>query len=193
MSYTAEQDPLCYPGTTVLINKQGIRSQDELDQYELAMFLTRSEEEWPEGILDYAHYRALHHHFFQDVYEWAGEIRTIRIGKGGNWFCYPEYIDTQMEGIFARLHESDLYRRAAPREFANGVAHIVAEINAVHPFREGNGRMQLTLLSILAENARHPFNVDEINRERVLTAMIESFEGDESSLFTLIGDIISTP
>lgn len=188
--YTAEQDPLCYPGTTVLINKADIRNQDELDEFELAMFLTRAEEEWPEGTLDYAHYRDLHHHFFQDLYEWAGQARAIRIGKGGNWFCYPEYIDAQMEQVFAFLHAQERFENATPEDFARGVAHVLAEINAIHPFREGNGRMQLTLLAILADNAGHPFDMDVIVRERVLEAMIASFSGDESSLANLIEDVI---
>ncbi|WP_315860306.1 hypothetical protein [Rhizobium leguminosarum] len=85
MVYTAESDPLCYPGTTVLRNKLDLTDQSELDEFETTMFVLRSEELWPEGYLDVTHYLALHHHLFQDVYDWAGEICTIRIGKGGNW------------------------------------------------------------------------------------------------------------
>ncbi|MHC1551257.1 hypothetical protein [Phyllobacterium sp. K27] len=84
MVYTAESDPLCYPGTTVLCNKLGLQNQDDLDEAELALFLIRADEDFPYGRLDYPHYMALHHHLFQDVYEWAGQPRTIRIGKGGN-------------------------------------------------------------------------------------------------------------
>jgi fido (protein-threonine AMPylation protein) len=58
--YDAGDDPLCYPGTTVLRNKANLTDQDELDQFEQLMFLTRSEEPLPEGALDYAHYRAIH-------------------------------------------------------------------------------------------------------------------------------------
>jgi cell filamentation protein len=60
--YAAEIDPLCYPDTTVLRNKMDIRSQDELDEFELAMFLTRADESWPAGVLDYPHYLALSGH-----------------------------------------------------------------------------------------------------------------------------------
>ncbi|WP_192250790.1 hypothetical protein [Mesorhizobium caraganae] len=65
MVYAAEADPLCYPGTTVLRNKLDIRDQDELDEAELAFFLMRADETIPSGALDYAHYRAIHHHLFQ--------------------------------------------------------------------------------------------------------------------------------
>lgn len=66
--YDVAEDPLYYPGTSVLRIKVGLTDQDELDQFEQLMFLTRSEEPLPEGALDYEHYRAIHHHFFQDVY-----------------------------------------------------------------------------------------------------------------------------
>jgi hypothetical protein len=93
--YDATDDPLCYPGTQVLKNQADLEDQDELDQFEQLMFLTRSEEPLPDGNLDYEHYKAIHRHFFQDVYDWAGGPREVRTGKGGNWFCYPEYIDAQ--------------------------------------------------------------------------------------------------
>ena len=65
--YDATDDPLCYPGTAVLKNLADLLDQDDLDQFEQLMFLTRSEEPLPDGDLDYEHYKAIHHHFFQDV------------------------------------------------------------------------------------------------------------------------------
>lgn len=73
--YNATEDPLCYPGTYVLINTAGLRDQEALDQFEQLMFLTRSEEPISAGALDYDHYKRIHHHFFQDVYDWAGKPR----------------------------------------------------------------------------------------------------------------------
>ncbi|MGO7564733.1 Fic family protein [Rhizobium johnstonii] len=72
-------------------------------------------------------------------------------------------------------------------------AHLLAEINAVHPFREGNGRTQLTFLAVLADHVGLPFNEDVLNRERVLDAMIESFAGSEAPLAALILDLVSGP
>lgn len=103
MVYAAEFDPLCYPGTTVLINLLDIRDQVELDEVELALFLTRADEPLPAGELDYSHYLSLHRHLFQDAYAWAGQARTIRIGKGGSWFCYPEHIASEMARVFREL------------------------------------------------------------------------------------------
>ncbi|WP_348625866.1 MULTISPECIES: Fic family protein [unclassified Mesorhizobium] len=131
------------------------------------------------------------HHLFQDVYEWAGEVRAIPIGKGGNWFCYPEYINQEMHRIFGELADGDYLCELDLDAFAVRAAHVLAEINAVHPFREGNGRTQLTFLAMLMENAGFPFNADMLGRENVLNAMIESFAGEETPLAELIKDIAS--
>jgi cell filamentation protein len=190
VSYAAEHDPLCYPGTSVLINNAGITRQEELDEFELSMFLTRAEETAPNGRLDYEHYRRLHHHLFQDVYDWAGQPRTIRIGKGGNWFCYPEYIEREMTRAFEVLVHANYYLGSGRQEFARGTAHVLAEINAIHPFREGNGRCQLAFLKLLADNADFPFDADQLDPRRAIAAMIASFGDDEVPLAALINDLI---
>lgn len=191
MSYTAEPDPACYPGSTVLINLLDIRDQALLEEAELALFLTRAEEPFPAGDFGVADYLRLHWHLFQDVYPWAGQIRTIRIAKGSSWFCYPEYIERELERVFAELGDADALRHLSPPEFARKAGHFVAELNAIHPFREGNGRTQLAFLAILAEHAGLSFNADVLEKERVIGAMIESFAGDEAALVRLIEDIIA--
>lgn len=177
--YNATEDPLCYPGTYVLLNRAEIQDQDELDDFEQLMFDSRAEEHLPEGALDFAHYRALHRHFFQDVCDWAGEIRTIRTGKGNSWFCYPEYIQGESDRIFGQLAERDfLADSASKEEFANGAAWFLSEINAIHPFREGNGRIQLVFLTMLARNAGLGINERRLRPEPFLAAMIRSFDGE---------------
>lgn len=181
--YDAVDDPLFYSGTTVLRNKAGLTDQGDLDQFEQLMFLSRAEEPLPEGALDYAHYRAIHHHFFQDVYDWAGEPRRIRTAKGGNWFCYPEYIDREMERLFAELvGENHLIDTGVIATFADRASYYIAELNAIHPFREGNGRCQLTLLSILMDLAGFPMNEARIDPDGFMQAMIASFGGDNGLL-----------
>ncbi|MDA3859341.1 MAG: Fic family protein [Roseovarius sp.] len=185
--YDVTEDPLCYPGTNVLRTEADLTNQDELDQFEQLMFLTRSEDPLPEGALDYPHYRAIHHHFFQDVYPWAGQPRQVRTAKGGNWFCYPEYIDTEMNRIFRELaEENHLADTSSLRDFAARAAHYIAEINAVHPFREGNGRCQLTLLDVLMQIAGLEMIEDNIDEDGFMNAMIESFVGDEGPLIDAI-------
>jgi cell filamentation protein len=88
--YDAIADPYCYDGSTVLKNLPDIRNQAALDEFEAAMTAQRSDEPLPAGRLGVAHYRAIHHHLFQDIYAWTGRFRTVRIAKDGSAFCYPE-------------------------------------------------------------------------------------------------------
>ncbi|MGE0628783.1 MAG: Fic/DOC family protein [Hyphomicrobiaceae bacterium] len=94
--YEAFDDPYCYKGTDVLKNRLGTRDPVILEAFELEMTTLRAEEPLPNGRFGAAHYRAIHRHMFQDVYAWAGQYRTVRTGKGGKWFCYPEHIPQQM-------------------------------------------------------------------------------------------------
>ncbi len=191
MTYTAEPDPACYPGSTVLINLLDIRDQTLLEEAELAFFMTRAEEPLPAGALDAQHYLRLHRHLFQDVYAWAGRIRAIRIGMGANWFCYPEYIAAEMQRVFAELGDVDALQHMPSLDFARRAGHFLADLNAIHPFREGNGRTQLSFLAMLAEHGGFSFDADVLQKERVIGAMIESFSGNEEPLIGLIEDIIA--
>ncbi|MFK0207200.1 Fic/DOC family protein [Agrobacterium sp. NPDC090283] len=179
MRYNAVDDPLCYPGTHVLRNKADIEDQAELDEFEQLMFDSRAEEELPGGNLDFAHYCSLHRHFFQDVYEWAGEPRAIRTGKGENWFCYPEYIVPEATKLFAKLADRNSLAEANDAaEFAKEAAWFLAELNAIHTFREGNGRIQLVFLTLLTRHAGFNLNEDLLRPEHFLNAMIGSFSGN---------------
>jgi len=176
--YNAVEDPLCYPGTHVLRNRANIPDQNELDEFEQLMFDSRAREALPDGDLDFAHYRALHRHFFQDVYEWAGQTRIIRTGKGENWFCYPEYIEREANRLFAELAARDHLARTESKEaFAKGASWFLAEINAIHPFREGNGRTQLVFLTMLTRYAGYELDESKLEPKRFLDAMIRSFSG----------------
>lgn len=190
MVYTAETDPLCYPGTGVLKNLAGLTDQGALDEFEFAMYLSRAEEPLPDGDLGYDHYRSIHHHLFQDVYEWAGEARTIRIGKGGNWFCYPEYLDREMMKTFNATRIDTVISATDPHTFSEAASGLIADINAGHPFREGNGRTQLAYLALASATAGCGFNAAVLDPARVMSAMISSFAGDLTKLTSLIEDLV---
>ena len=191
MAYGSSKDPYCYPGTSVLLNKAGIADADDLSDYEASYVRTRAEEPWPLGKLDRAHYYALHRHFFQDVYDWAGKPRTIRIGKGGNWFCFPDFIDSELDRLFGDLRKKKHLVGLSLDDFAREAAHFIAEVNAIHPFREGNGRTQLAFLRLLCLNAGWRFDASVLERERVISAMIASFDGKPDALTELVRDVAS--
>ncbi len=182
--YAASDDPYVYPGTDVLKNLMDIRDAQTLEAFELEMTTLRADEALPTGDFDPSHYRSIHRHLFQDVYEWAGEYRTIRTGKGGNWFCYPEYIQPETEKLFAGLSANGLFVGGSVDQFVEAAATFLSELNAIHPFREGNGRAQLAFMHELAGKAGHPLDLEKLRPQHFLQAMIASFAGELAALKT---------
>jgi cell filamentation protein len=189
--YDAVNDPYTYEGSTVLRNLLDLREAEELDAFEAEISTQRASEPLPAGNLDFAHYCAVHHHLFQDVYEWAGRPRTVRISKGGNPFCFPEHIERQANKLFGGLKAANFFQDLAAEDFAEKAAHFLAELNVIHVFREGNGRSQLTFFDMLATHADYPPDMDHLDTNRMLEAMIASFDGDETQLRDLIAELIA--
>lgn len=132
--------------------------------------------------MDAAHYCAVHRHMFQDVYTWAGELRSVRIHKGASTFCFPEHIERQMDQAFAGVTTRGHLKGLDRRGFAIGAAGFMAWLNHIHPFREGNGRTMNAFMAMLALDAGHFLDVRRIEKERYVAAIIASFAGDEAPL-----------
>jgi cell filamentation protein len=180
--YEGFADAYCYSGTHTLKNIPGLRDPAALLRFEAMATAKRAEEPLPSGRLDVRHYRAIHRHLFQDVYRWAGRFRTVRIAKGNSMFCYPENIPTQVQALFADLKARHFLAGLAPQAFAAGAASFISTLNAIHPFRDGNGRAQLTFLALIAQRAGHRLALEQLEPNDFLAAMIKSFEGDERPL-----------
>jgi cell filamentation protein len=95
-----------------------------------------------------------------------------------------------MKIIFDWLDAENNLRDLDAEEFAKKAAHFIAELNAIHPFREGNGRTQNIFLSILADEAGHPLNLEKLESDQFLRAMIESFSGREEPLALIIRQVM---
>jgi cell filamentation protein len=174
----------------VLKNKLGLRDQGELSAFEALSVAVRAEEPLPVGRFSAAHYCAVHRHLFQDVYGWAGRYRTVRMTKDRSPFCFPENIGGEMRKLFARLQRADLLRGREAKAFAAEAATFLSDLNAIHPFREGNGRTQLTFTALLASQAGHPLKLSRLDPARFLQAMIASFFGDEAPLRLQLQDLV---
>jgi len=190
--YDAEEDPYCYPGTTVLRNIPDLRTQEELDAFEAVSTMQRADEPLPAGRLSLRHYQAIHHHLFQDVYPWAGNFRSVRMSKDHSAFCYPEYISREMKSLFADLTAKRFLRNLTLPAFAQEAAQFLATLNAIHPFREGNGRTQTLFLALLSDHAGHPLDLEKLDPEPFLAAMVRSFQGDVAPLREQI-EYLSSP
>lgn len=176
--YATTADPYCYPGTSVLKNKLGLRDQAGLSRAETVLSAQRLAEGLPGGRFSAHHYRRIHHHIFQDVYQWAGRYRTVRMAKGSSMFCYPEHIEREMFELFRQLSGGDLFAGRDRSSFVAVAARFLADLNAIHPFRDGNGRSQLALMAALADHAGFPLRLQALKPRRFLKAMVLSFHGE---------------
>lgn len=123
------EDPYVYPGTRVLRNKLGLTSAAELDFAERRFSTARARQGIPTGNFDLKHLRAIHRHLFQDIYDWAGQIRTVEISKGDSQFQFRQYIETGMADVHRRLEKADFLRKLDPTAFAAGAARIIGDVN----------------------------------------------------------------
>jgi cell filamentation protein len=124
------------------------------------------------------------------VYPWAGRFRTVPISKGGSMFCDPEHIPKAMRSLFVGLKADGFFAGLSEDQFARKAAYFLAELNAIHPFREGNGRTQLAFLTMLAEKAGHPIDLDRLEPAAILNAMIASFIGNGAPLAVLLRTLL---
>ncbi|MBS1166602.1 MAG: Filamentation induced by cAMP protein Fic [Proteobacteria bacterium] len=105
-------------------------------------------------------------------------------------FCYPEHIASEMRKLFADLKLKNFLRGVSSTGFAECSAHFLADFNAIHPFREGNGRTQLVFFTVLALQAGHPLDLEGLDPEVFLAAMVGSFHGKEAALTEAIAGLI---
>lgn len=188
--YDAFDDPYAYKGTHVLKNKLGLRDAAELESFELEISSSRASEALPDGDYDPGHYRQVHRHLFQDVYHWAGKYRTVRTSKGGNPFCFPEHIPNQMDLLFERLRTDCLPSKDSVA-FLTSAAAFLAELNAIHPFREGNGRAQLSFMHLVGLRAGFPLDFSDVQPDTFLSAMVASYHGDVAPLVAELGSLLA--
>lgn len=92
------------------------------------------------GRFDVAHLRAIHKFIFQDVFVWAGAFRTVNISKGGNFFGASAFIEPALQDVLRRLPVENYLKQMDEPKFTIRAGFYLGEINAIHPFREGNGR-----------------------------------------------------
>jgi cell filamentation protein len=194
MSRYSDNDPYLDATTGVLINRLDITDESTLEQAEAALAATRSYElsQTPlKGRFDLAHLQAIHKYLFGDLYDWAGQLRTIDISKGGNRFANHMQIESAAVPIFQQLAKEKHLAGLVTEAFSERAAYYLGELNALHPFREGNGRAQREFISHLAQVNGFYIAWENMAPADVLAASIASFHGDTSALSKLVfGNLI---
>jgi cell filamentation protein len=181
-------------GDGVLTNNLGITSAAELSQAEadlsFAALLRLSVEPLP-GDYDLAHLQGFHRHIFGTIYPWAGRLRTVDIAKAPHdVFCHWAHIESSATIIFDGLARENRLRGLPRDPFVKRLAHYYGEINALHPFREGNGRTQRAFLGQLARDAGHRLAWSAMSPTENNLASAASLHGTPGPLTTMLQTLL---
>lgn len=176
-----------------MINKFDIRDEEKLNEVEGALTSARYAE-WLRApkveTFDFNHYKAIHRFLFSDLYDWAGQIRTVNISKKGTDFCPVGEIEPQAKLIFDRLKEQNYFKGLPHDAFVEEITDFYDTTNYLHPFREGNGRTQRAFLTQLIRSAGHDLNWSEVDGDLLMIATIQAAQGVTDLLRQVLGEAI---
>lgn len=162
-------DPYVYPGTDILRNIPGYRDAQDLNRFEYEQSAARAFEVRTQPLpqrFDLNHLKQIHKHLFQDIYDWAGQIRTINIAKGNSHFARSEFIESEAKRMSAVLDKEDNLRGLDKDAFVTKLAERFADWNALHVFRDGNGRSAREFFGQIARGAGFFLDQTKIDNER---------------------------
>lgn len=175
-------------------NKLGITDYEELKQAEAAICHVRMLElatHPVRGEYNFEHLKRIHYRLFADLYDFAGKERKVNMAKGGSRFCQAAFLDTAQRSIFDQLRSENYLRGLKKHEFVRRLAYFSGELNALHPFREGNGRAIRIFLSELAAAAGYELAYHDAGREALLAADISAFNGNLEPLIAILTSIVN--
>lgn len=152
--YGTGQDPYCYPGTSLLRNRLGLKDEQILEHAELELSeLAADSIEFGQPPYDLQYLSNIHRQLFSDIYDWAGQLRTIDISKGNTLFCTVSRIEPEAERLFKSLANANWFQGLDRASLIIAGAEMFGDLNMIHPFRDGNGRAQRILFEHLIINA----------------------------------------
>lgn len=171
-------DVYCYENSDVLKNKLNVTNADMLCELERHITDVKTglvfQMADKKRVLGKAFFLEIHKILFEDIYEWAGKIRTVDIAKG-TLFCRTFAIQNELDRIFKELADENYLLIYRDDELAYKMAYYLSELNAVHPFREGNGRTQRLFMEIIAYKAGYHLDFSNVTDTEMIEASYESF------------------
>ncbi|MCU6677500.1 putative adenosine monophosphate-protein transferase Fic [Leclercia tamurae] len=190
--YGNDRDPYLYPGLNVMRNRLSIRQAERLAQaaYELTALRAAT---LPLGPLlrGLPHLCAIHQHLYQDIFDWAGDIREIDIYQGDTRFCHFAYIEKEGNALMQDLEEEGYLVGLERDAFIERLSHYYCEINVLHPFRIGNGIAQRIFFEQLAIHAGYQLDWRDIDPDAWAQANQSGAMGDLSALKTIFSKVVS--
>lgn len=169
-----------YEGTDCLINKFNIQNEEQLAKLEASITLAKTAELERNPIsssFDFEHYKQIHKYLFEDLYEWAGKVRTVDISKKGTNFTPAENIEAVANACFDRLKRFNYFKNIDFDDFVENIVDFYCSTNMLHPFREGNGRTQRIFIAQLIRFCGYDINFSEIDTDELMVATIHSANG----------------
>lgn len=186
--YEARNSIYCYPGTNILINKLDIRNNKLLEKAEKTLVLAKLydlRQNPINGKFDKKHLIDIHKYMFEDLYSFAGKFRTENIAKDNFSFAEWEYIESELDRILLKLKDENYLDNFNKEDMAKKLAYYMAELNVLHPFREGNGRTIREFIRELALKNGYILDYSKTNADEMLAAMILSVI-DETKLAEIL-------
>jgi cell filamentation protein len=165
--------PYIYPRSHLLKNKANLHSPETLAAHEARMVFKRLIFLYSRpvtGAFDLAHLLAIHRALFQDVYPWAGHLRSCDLSLGTMSFCSAKWLEPTLTALFSELARENCLRERSAEQFAHGAAYYLSELNAIHPFRDGNGRTQREFIRELGLSAGHRVRWAPVTQFEMYTA-----------------------
>ncbi|MFF0153256.1 Fic/DOC family protein [Micromonospora sp. NPDC005203] len=132
------------------------------------------------------HLQAFHRRLFGDLYDWAGQTRTVDISKPGARFCHWRYIDDQVSTILSGLSKDGFLLGLKHEAFVETLAHYYGELNVCHPFREGNGRAIRSFLRQLGAAAGFLLDWSELSEADNIAACRDHLTSTDTSLLVTV-------
>ncbi len=192
--FEAGTDPYCYPGSLVLRNILDIRDAALLEEVEALYSQKRLTDLYTDSLVSgrfgFRHLSRIHQYVFQDVYSWAGQIRTVRIHKGQTTFAYPEHIAAEADRIFDKLRQERFLQGYLLPVLLERLSWYVGELNVLHPFREGNGRALRAWLRQLGQHNGLLFHFEQLEPAEWLQSSIAAYTGDLQPMNDLLTRIV---
>lgn len=191
--YNARNSIYCYDNSDVLKNKLEIKSYKKLHDFERKIVLLKSYELRQNkiaGNFDVNHFKSIHKYLFENIYDFAGDFRNEDIAKDTFKFACFEYIEDELIRILDMLKNENYLKELDKEKLSKRLAYYLSEINVLHPFREGNGRVTREFIRQIAYNAGYNFDLKNTNPKDVLNACIKSVF-DTTDLEKIIFDCLS--
>lgn len=177
--YTTTQSIYCYPDSNVLKNKLNIKDNKLLKTAEEEITLIKQMELLKnpiKGNFSKTHLMNIHKFIFEDIYSFAGKIRREQISKADTLFYPPTLINRELDKVFTKIKEENMLNEIDRKNVFNNLAYVMAELNIIHPFREGNGRSIREFIRLMAKRMGYNLNWGNANKEELLEASILSVD-----------------